>query len=98
MRAVAFWLAPLIGVALLIPGSSFGAVPSSRLLKAKQEAEASGFIFETSHDEIVAKAKKEGRLRALSNLEPPTIRAISDAFRKRYDIDVDAEEITGAEA
>lgn len=98
MRAVSFWLAPIIGLALLIPRSSFAAAPSSALIKAKQEAETNGFIFETSHDEVVAKAKKEGRLRALSNLEPPTIRAMSDAFRKRYAIDVHAEEITGAEA
>ncbi|MGH7845565.1 MAG: ABC transporter substrate-binding protein [Candidatus Binatia bacterium] len=98
MRLVSFWLPPIIGLALLIPRSSFPAAPSSALLKAKQEAEAKGFIFETSHDEVVAKAKKEGRLRALSNLEPPTIRAMSDAFRKRYAIDVHAEEITGAEA
>jgi len=98
MRAVAFWLAPVIGVALLISGSSLAAVSDSGLLKAKQEAEANGFIFETNHDEIVGKAKKEARLRALSNLEPPTVRAISEAFKKRYGIDVHAEEITGADA
>ena len=98
MRAISFWTAVIVGVALSLPSGGFTAAPSSDLLKAKQAAETNGFIFETSRDDVVAKAKKEGKLRVLSGLEPPTIRAISDAFRKRYAIDVHAEEITGAEA
>jgi len=37
------------------------------LLKAKTEAETKGYIFETSHDVIVAKAKKEGKLVVFSS-------------------------------
>jgi hypothetical protein len=50
----------------LILGSSllttfaFSASPTPGLLKAKQEAEAKGYIFFTSHDEILNKAKQEG--------------------------------------
>jgi hypothetical protein len=55
------WSSVLTSVAL-------GAAPTDALLKAKQEAESNGYIFVTSRDEIIAKAKKEGRLRALSGL------------------------------
>ena len=33
------------------------------LPKARQQAEAAGYTFLTSHDDIVAAAKKEGKLR-----------------------------------
>jgi hypothetical protein len=32
------------------------------LLQAQQEAKAKGYIFETSHDDVVAKAKAEGKV------------------------------------
>ena len=73
--------------------------PTPALLKAKQEAEARGSIFETSRDEILAKAKKEGRMRALSSLEGPTIKATADAFRSEYPfLNVHVEELTGSDA
>ena len=53
--AVLFW-----SLAFGSGGSTALAAPASAsLLKAKADAEAKGYIFETSHDEIVAKAKKE---------------------------------------
>ena len=68
------------------------------LLKAKQEAEAKGFIFETSRDEIIAKAKKEGKLRVLSSLDIESLKPMSEAFKKKYPfIDVRAEEIAGTD-
>ena len=51
----AFVLLLALACFTVYPISLFGA-SSSDLLKAKKEAEAKGFIFETSHDEIVAKA------------------------------------------
>ena len=73
--------------------------PTPALLKAKQEAEARGSIFETSRDEILAKAKKEGRMRALSSLEGPTIKATADAFRSEYPfLNVHVEELSGSDA
>jgi hypothetical protein len=51
------------------------ASPNADLLKAKREAEAKGYIFETSHDEIVAKAKKEGKLRVMTTLEVDVVKA-----------------------
>ncbi len=71
---------------------------SAMLLKAKTEAEAKGYIFETSRDAIVAKAKKEGKLVVFSSQDADTIRAAADAFRKKYPfIDLKATEIAGTD-
>ncbi len=71
---------------------------SAMLLKAKTEAETKGYIFEISHDVIVAKAKKEGKLVVFSSQDADAIRATADAFRKKYPfIDVRATEIAGTE-
>src|SRR6266542_6380765 len=76
----------------------FAASPSPSLLKAKQEAESKGFIFLASKDEILAKAKEEGKLEALTFLEGNAKKAMIDAFRKKYPfIQVVAEEIGGTD-
>jgi hypothetical protein len=68
------------------------------LLKAKQESEARGYIFPTNHDEIVERAKKEGKLRVLSSQQPVTIKAVVNGLRKKYPfIDVTAEEVAGVQ-
>ena len=83
---------------LFVAGVSFAAMPSPALLKAKSEAEARGYLFETRHDEIVANAKKEARLRIVTNMEPANFRASAAGFMKRYPfITVHVQEITGAE-
>ncbi|MBI2986421.1 MAG: extracellular solute-binding protein [Deltaproteobacteria bacterium] len=77
----------------------FAAAPGPDLLKARGEAEAKGFIFETRRDEIVAKAKKEGRVRVMSAMEPDTYPHIVKAFKQQYPfIDISLEEITGTDA
>jgi ABC-type Fe3+ transport system substrate-binding protein len=64
------------------------------LLKAKSDAEARGYIFETSRDVIVAKAKSEARLRVVSTLESVSLKGMRDAFKKKYPfIDVRTEEL-----
>jgi iron(III) transport system substrate-binding protein len=83
-----FWLAQAI---------AFAALANTSLLKAKQEAEAKGQIFFGSRDEIVNKAKKEGKLRVVSGLVDslPTTTA---AFRKRYPfIDLQVESLKGVD-
>jgi len=86
------WAFALTSVAL-------GAAPNDVLLKAKQEAESSGYIFVTSRDEILAKAKKEGRLQAVSGLSGPAIKPMVEAFRKKYPfIDCEVVEIEGSVA
>ena len=75
----------------------FAASPGP-LEKAKQGAESKGYVFLTNRDEIVAKAKKEAKLRVLAELEPPNIKASNAAFMKRYPfINIYTEEIQGTE-
>jgi iron(III) transport system substrate-binding protein len=74
------------------------ASPSPGLLKAKQEAESKGFTFLISKDEILAKAKEESKLEALTFLEGNAKKAMIDAFRKKYPfVQVVAEEIGGTD-
>ena len=83
----------------VLTSTALGAAPKDALLKAKQEAESNGYIFATSRDEIVAKAKKEGKLRALSGLSTSALKPMVAAFKKKYAfIDTHVEEIEGTEA
>ena len=78
--------------------SAFAATVSPSLAKIKTEAEARGYIFLTNHDEIIAEAKKEGKLRVVSGLSPESIKTMVSAFRKKYPfIDISAHETTGSE-
>jgi ABC-type Fe3+ transport system substrate-binding protein len=84
-------------LALATTGS--GAESSGALLKAKKEAEAKGFIFETSRDEIVAKAKKEGSVKVLSGLDPSSYPSMTESFKKKYPfLKIDMSEITGPDS
>jgi ABC-type Fe3+ transport system substrate-binding protein len=83
---------------LLFASSAFAAAANPALAKAKQEAEAKGYIFEPSHDEIVAKAKKEGKLRVLSTMDGAVIKAMREAFKKKYAfIDLQVQELGSVE-
>jgi iron(III) transport system substrate-binding protein len=77
---------------------SYATAATAPLLRAQQESEAKGYIFSTSHDVIVDLAKKEGRLRVLASQDKDTLKAVVDAFKKKYPfIDVHAEEVAGRE-
>ena len=70
------------------------ASPNAATVKAKRDAEAKGYVFETSRDEIVAKAKKEGVLRVLASPSPTTLAPLVKAFKEKYPfIDARAAEI-----
>jgi ABC-type Fe3+ transport system substrate-binding protein len=72
---------------------------SADLQKTKQAAEASGFIFETSHDVILSKARAEGKLRVLSSFSPEAFRRMRELMQKKYPfLDISVEEITGPDA
>jgi iron(III) transport system substrate-binding protein len=65
-------------------------------LQAKQEAEPKGYIFETSRDEIIAKAKKEGMLRVLSVSR--ALKLLLPAFKAQYPfLNVEGTEQQGTE-
>src|SRR5262245_39715586 len=87
----------LLLFSLLAPAHAGAA--SADLLKAKAEAEAKGYIFFTTHDEIVAMAKKEGQLRVAIDLKTPNFKPWMTAFKQKYPFitDIRIEEITGAE-
>jgi len=68
------------------------------VLKAKEQAELKGFVFETRHEEIVLKAKSEGKLRVLSFLDTEGRKAMADAFKKKYPfMEVQTQEIGGTD-
>ena len=79
---------------------AFSAAPTAPLLKAKQDPDAKGFMFFKTHDEIVAGAKKEGKIRVSSGLEMANFKPWINAFKQRYPFiaDVHIEEIVGTEA
>ena len=78
--------------------SNAHAASSQALMKAKKETEAKGYIFAINHEEIVAKARKEGRLRVLSRLETEDLKPMVEVFKKKYPfIGVRAEEIAGVD-
>lgn len=98
MKAEYLWVAAFLFGSWLETFGAFAATPSASLLKAKQEAEARGYLFHTNHDEIIARAKKEGKLRVFSSQEPPAIKAMAAAFKQKYPfIDVQANELIGME-
>jgi len=85
----------LILVCSLLNTLAFSASPTPTLLKAKQEAEAKGYIFFTNHDEILSKAKQEGKLRVVAGVTR-SAQATTEAFRKKYPfIDIQAETLSG---
>jgi len=89
----------LLLLAVFISVSSLLAA-SPNPLKAKQEADSKGYAFLNSHDEIVAGAKKEGKVRALGLLSRNTYQIMINAFKKRYPFisDVYVEEAGATEA
>ena len=98
MKANCIWIAAFLFIGLKAGVAIAGSAPSPSLLKAKQEAEAKGFVFFTRHDEIVAQAKKEGKIRVLSGQDQNSLKAIIDAFKKKYPfVDVRGEAIDGTE-
>src|SRR5215471_13043036 len=79
--------------------SLFAASSTPALVKAKQDAAAMGYVFVSTHDEIVAEAKKEGRLRVLGSMTSTTYKFMMEAFKKRYPfIDVSVEDLRGTDA
>ena len=73
-------------------------VTAATLQKAKQAADAKGYAFITSHDEILASAKREGKLRAQSSLDPNTFKPLMASFKKKYPFaDIEIQEMTGTD-
>jgi iron(III) transport system substrate-binding protein len=68
-----------------IPGSDgFAASSTQSLLKAKQEADAKGYSFVLNHDEVISRAKQEGKLRAVVSLGEDSLKHMVAAFNAKY--------------
>jgi ABC-type Fe3+ transport system substrate-binding protein len=72
---------------------------SSTVLEAKKTAESKGFLFITNRDEVVAKAKQESTLRAISSLDAASFKPMMQSFSQKYPfIKIRIDEIGGPEA
>ncbi|HWP59102.1 MAG TPA: extracellular solute-binding protein [Candidatus Acidoferrales bacterium] len=91
--SLAIWLVSAIGASDL-------RAASAGLAQAKKQAEAKGFIFETSHADLVAKARQQGgKIRVLSSLDPGLFPHMINGFKQKYPFfDVTMIEITGTDA
>jgi iron(III) transport system substrate-binding protein len=97
--SIRLWVVSVAMLGLPIAAlNAYAASANPALAKAKQEAEAKGFIFAASQEEIIANAKKEGKLRVMGSLDAQTLKALNEAFRKKYPfIDAQAQEIAGTD-
>ncbi|HWP56995.1 MAG TPA: extracellular solute-binding protein [Candidatus Acidoferrales bacterium] len=83
---------------LLVGRVTYGASLSPAIEKAKQSAERAGYAFFPTRDEILAGAKREGKLRVLNTLDPETSKRLIKAFRENYPfIAVEVQEVTGTD-
>ena len=93
-----FVLAIFINVTFAWQTLPIGAVEAPSPTKAKPAAEAKGYVSFTDHDDLVEKAKKEGKLRILVNMDPATLKVAAKAFNQRYPfINLHSQEITGTD-
>jgi len=79
------FIATVAASILLVIGSHVAVgAQSAALRQAKTAAEAKGYLFETNHDDIVAKAQKEGKLRFLSSWDAKLMDQMGKALKKKY--------------
>jgi len=87
-----------LGSSLFAAPAFAASVTAATLQKAKQAADAKGYAFVASHDEILANAKKESKLRVQSSLDPNTFKPLMDSFKKKYPFaDIEIQEMTGTD-
>lgn len=81
------------------PADGWAAESGAAAPQAKKEVQARDFVFESSRDVIVARARKEGSVRVLSGLDPSIHSSIMAGFRKKYPfLKIEMVEITGPDA
>jgi ABC-type Fe3+ transport system substrate-binding protein len=81
-----------------VRSSVFAGTPNPASLKAQKEAESKGYLFVASHDEIISRAKKEGRLSIIVSLSDDVLKPVHAAFKKKYPfIDSRVQGVRGSE-
>jgi iron(III) transport system substrate-binding protein len=95
-------LTTLILAALAISMTSsalFAAAANPALSKAQKDAEAKGFIFVATHEEIVSKAKQESKVRVVVSTDANILKHLTAGFKKKYPfIDIRTEELRGTDS
>jgi ABC-type Fe3+ transport system substrate-binding protein len=77
---------------------ALAAAPNPALAKAQKDAEAKGYLFVASRDELVSRAKKEGKLRVIISMADGPLKQVTEAFRKKYPfLDTRSEGTRGTE-
>ena len=95
-------LTTLVLAALAISMTSsalFAAAANPALSKAQKDAEAKGFIFVATHEEIVSNAKQEGKVRVVVSTDANILKHLTAGFKKKYPfIDIRTEELRGTDS
>ncbi len=77
---------------------SAGGVLAGQAGSSVQQAAPKGYAFYSSREEVVEKAKQEGKLNLLINMEVATLKAAADGFMRKYPfVQVQAKDIDGTE-
>jgi hypothetical protein len=91
---LAIFLSVMLECEVLPTGAAEAPLPT----KAKPAAQAKGYVSFSNHNDLEEKAKKEGKLRILVNMDPATLKVAGKAFNQRYPfISLHAQEITGTD-
>jgi iron(III) transport system substrate-binding protein len=90
----------IILLALFVSRIEDSVAANPSLIQAKKEADAKGYIFYTTHDQIVNAAKKEGKLRVSSGLESANFKPLLAAFKQKYPFvtDIQFGEVQGTDS
>jgi len=72
-----------IACSRILVSSALAASANDAVFNAKQEAQVRGKVFITTHEEIVSKAKAEGKLRVMTGLLG-SVKTTTEAFKKKY--------------
>jgi ABC-type Fe3+ transport system substrate-binding protein len=89
---------PLLIAVIFCWQSLLGAGQAPAPAKSTAGPELKGYTSLANHSEIEEKAKKEGKLRILVNMDPATLKVATKAFNQRYPyINLHAQEITGTD-
>jgi len=93
-RAVGFFAV----ASLTILRSIYPASDNLQLERAKTNAQNLGYTFFGSHAEILAGAKREGKLRVINTLDGETTTQLIKGFKEKYPfISVEGQELTGTD-
>jgi iron(III) transport system substrate-binding protein len=99
-KVIGLYLLLIWFFASVLDSNLLAASAASAILQAKKEAEGKGYIFFTARDEIVALAKKEGKLRVRIGLREPNFKPLVNGFKQKYPFiaDIQIEELQGPPA